>query len=589
MNPSREALRPIDHDRYTAYPDQTLGSGNWGSVVKGWDRSNKQCVAIKLYAPSEVLAHVPEVEKERQSTMLPEEGYLAPCGYLVPHRWLEDNNGQAFVVMPPYTDSLADLITKDDERLHFGNGISENVLFEYLTSIANSLDEMHNVTDDGSGFVHNDIKEANYMFDRITGRLLLNDFGTARRRKDLVKREYDYSHWECLDDEREYIEVATLADSEVIRKNIFWTYTRPPGYYVGQVDVNTSMDCHSAANLMYRLFTGKYVFEDEIDAVKDEGQDAVTDMMHNLAGYDLNKSGVRSNLQYSKTLDDKLDDPNVPSEFRFFLKKYLEHTGVESINCERSGRNLKEDLKGAIDSYKSNRIKRDAVKEYVASFRNIVLKSALSIVGIGIVVLGGAWIHALSPRPEDVTRTDVAARVALRDIPRSGMMFRSESYRLNSVEGNPQEYFDRYGAGTLSQKITALWKMTEDQMGYEPIERSTLRFRHFNMSPNQHHNMERPHECLNGIVGNALGFNLSRPREIDLEDAIADALVGATAVARAQRVSGSVDFDDYVYAEWEGEPIFSPRNRVFLQSLRSNVLKHFPEVIVKESDSSQSE
>ena len=225
-----------------------LGRGCWGAVYLAKDMILEEEVAIKVLEPNEIaLKQMAHRNIDFLKAMKKEAGKLTACSHVVPRVLEFDNNEKPFLVMPPYERFLSDKLHDDSSyRCYLGHGMSIDDILRYMRDVAIGLSEIHTKI----GRAHGDLKPDNIAIDHV-GRALLNDLGTST----------------C----------ASYGRSVSPRDNMGFIYTRAPECFKEDSHPDKKSDIWSFGSLLYRMFTGKYILEDEInkEIELDEKIDAV--------------------------------------------------------------------------------------------------------------------------------------------------------------------------------------------------------------------------------------------------------------------------------------------------------------------------
>jgi anti-sigma factor RsiW len=142
-----------------------IGSGGMGVVLKGWDRSLRRFVAIKLMAPH-LAASAPArrrfLRESRAAAAVVHENVVAIHG-------VAEADGLPYLVMPY---SRGESLQK---RLGRVGPLAVEEILRIALQTARGLAAAH-----AQGLVHRDVKPANILLDEGVERVLLMDFGLAR-------------------------------------------------------------------------------------------------------------------------------------------------------------------------------------------------------------------------------------------------------------------------------------------------------------------------------------------------------------------------------------------------------------------------
>lgn len=240
--------------RYKLYG--VLGKGSWGTVYAAKDTILGTKVAIKVLTPTE---ESKEKLRKRQITpfeAVAREGGFVSAAHIVPREFGMDENNVPFIVMPQYKEFFDQRIGDRGRRAFLRDkSLEERTVATYLTDIAKGIEEMHRTR----RRAHADIKPDNIAVE--DGKLLLNDLGNAT------------------------LTTLDWAERQSPRDNMGAWYTRAPELFLDDSHPGRSSDVWSFGALAYRLITGKYPLEDELENARNpqeyiaslgkEGLDAV--------------------------------------------------------------------------------------------------------------------------------------------------------------------------------------------------------------------------------------------------------------------------------------------------------------------------
>ena len=171
-NMLRELLPPPSHpellSRLGHYDvERVIGFGGMGVVVKAWDTELRRPVAIKLLTPQ--LLH-DGTAKQRFAREARAAAAILHPNVIAIHGIDETTNGLPWFVMPLIIGpTLQELVAKSGP-------LKETEIARIGSQIASGLAAAHS-----HGVVHRDIKPANVLVDNHVNRVVITDFGLARR------------------------------------------------------------------------------------------------------------------------------------------------------------------------------------------------------------------------------------------------------------------------------------------------------------------------------------------------------------------------------------------------------------------------
>jgi serine/threonine protein kinase len=238
--------------------DKFINRGAWGIVFKARDLELKEEgeVALKILKPTEIAL---KQFKERQykslyDVFVKEKIAIKKnnCKNIVTRQFYsysENDEKLGFIVMPlygteknEYKDSTLEFLLREK---HYQRGIDKNNLDRIIYEILMSINEVQGVLNRS----HSDIKPDNFVveyadpekpsdFNNLT-QIIVSDLGTTSM------FEYEKTN-------------------EKMRNNIGYIYTRSPENFKGEHPTYQS-DVWALGSLFYRLITGKYIIQDELD------------------------------------------------------------------------------------------------------------------------------------------------------------------------------------------------------------------------------------------------------------------------------------------------------------------------------------
>ncbi len=499
-----------------------LGRGTWGVVYKAKDKVLDKEFAIKVLEPSENAKEQMEERGLDNLRAMQNEWALAPCAHVVPRSWQIDNAGRPYVVMPIYEHFLEGALNdkaNPDKRISVRSGLPLEKAIGIMTDTANGLEEMH----EKMGRVHGDLKPDNIALDK-DGRALISDLGTSTCASFFGRSDSPRSNMGCVN---------TRAYECFDDKN---------GH------PSKGSDAYAWAALAFRIFSGKYPWEDEIANLSAPGQ-----YFARLGEENVNaivKEKVRK---------------NVPRKFRKIIERGLRFSPYQR---QSDGNALHSELSEVVDNLNfADRLKKD--------FRKWTVK-----VGLPAVLLAGIIYTGATHEP---TRLDMPEKPRI-----NGMLYRDDralkegeriEFESEKIDDLPPAEIGLMNAGqskiakqTTDNRVVAYLVKCKGQAllsggtwtsrvnDYQqrmyfaltsPEERKLAEMR----------NRSRVHPIWAKVIEYAL-YESKKDGKVDLEDTMAISRVGTAAVAEAKRVSGSQDYEKYRGAKnAKGDLIIPKRER----------------------------
>lgn len=291
---------PISSKRYRILGK--AGQGAWGTVYAAEDTAAGDLVALKRLTPSQTAQEQMHARglTERE-VMQKESGRFVDTTNVVPRVLEFDDKGEAIIRMPIYPRTLGEAINSEDgRRLRFEDGLTPETTFNWMRGIAHGIHE----TQTKYGRVHPDLSEGNVMLDD-TDKPLVNDFGSAT--------------------------VITLHGTSSPRDNIGAIATRAYECFGKGSHPDRRTNSYAVGAMAYRLMTGEYPWEKELDNAKDP-------------------------VKYMQDLDPKVADTainrkikrNIPRPLRKFFRKTLAH---DPSKRPQNGEELEKELNRSIVAY----------------------------------------------------------------------------------------------------------------------------------------------------------------------------------------------------------------------------------------------
>jgi len=505
------------HKRYIL--NKQVGQGAWGKVYSAEDTLvGDKNIAIKLLSPSETAkAQMVHRDMGAYQAMKNEAIKLSSLKNVVSRQFEVDENGNPFIIMPFYGKFLSDeLGEKESCRRHFNNGLNLEEILHFSKDISKGLAELHCTP--GIERAYGDLKPDNLAME--SGKVMLNDLGSATT---------------CVLEKR--------ANSP--RDNIGCLYTRAPECFNENAHPDSRSDVWAMGSLMYRMFTGEYLFEKELN--NSENPKSFIEKLDKKEG--------------KKLIEKKLK--NVPRKFRSLVKKC---TDINPNKRYSDGAELLEGLNNveeSLDSWKT--------------FRNYAKKCALW----SLPLLGTAGIihSAMTYEPKKLTMPNNTNPVLLYKIgeePKGNIQFEFERivdlpevYESSAFQG--LEKLAKQNSN--NNRVVAYLLKTHAQTalaggtfsGSTPNEyQANVYFvtapKGMGVSPeNPKYN---PWPAVGKSIEVALGQSKTDDGKVDLEDVCAIARLGAPKVMEAKRISKSNDWGVYRNAKYSNGKEVIPKNEV---------------------------
>ncbi len=278
-------IRKFSDDRYEL--TKFLGEGQWGVVCEAHDNTLDMDVALKILAPTELAKRQMKHRKLNMEKIVKNEaGKLIPCSNVVPRSYGKDKLGNNYIVMDVYENDLAEELGEkegDDFRLSLNNkSLKLDDILEISTDIATGLAEIHEKHER----VHGDLKPANVQ--KKYGHWFINDLGTSQ---------------------------SIFGRTGSPRDNMGEICTRAPECASCSSKPTKESDVWSFGSLMYRMFSGEYILEDELRK-GDNPESTLIELNKKLE----NDEDYRE--EFVKKINKKIKK-NVPRQLRSFIQKAL--------------------------------------------------------------------------------------------------------------------------------------------------------------------------------------------------------------------------------------------------------------------------
>ncbi len=513
----------ISSKRYSL-TGELLGEGCWGKVYRGKDKKFGNEVAIKVFSPTDVAEkQMKHRGLDTESAMKKEALELSNCSSIVPRNYEEDDNGQPFIVMPVYRESLADRL----EHSRLNNETVQSLALD----IAKGIAELHS-----NKRVHQDIKPDNFLISD-TGHALLSDLGTST--------------------------VVEHTPSGANRDNMGCVYTRASECYKEGVRPTERSDVFGESALIYRLFTGHYPFEEEIDNSKDPGK-----LMEQLRD-----SGLGDKIIKNKV------NKNIPKDFRKLLIR-----GMSFDPNKRfwNGNEFKDKLEYVI----KNQGFIGKVKKY---FKSASISAYVAgIIGFG--VYGGLT----SNKGSDITETP---RIVEKGLTLIGNPIKMPEYKFEQEKVPYPVFLPQVilGGGLAMKRISNPYVAYLTKAYFGALESNPEGFaRSFKLTPVQSLLLKMEYESRVGInpksdldntdkinsfvdnMGRVIQYSMNASKNdkgiVDLEDMCVVATLGKDVLAEAKKDSGSRDYAVYRYAkDSSGKRIISDKQLKFIDDWRGYI------------------
>jgi serine/threonine protein kinase len=228
----------VNGANHTYQLGEELGRGYWGRVFAAKDENGRD-VAIKVLEPNEQAREILKTQNITLVELLGKETIpldQSNCSHIVPRRFdkgKEDNFG--FIVMPKYEQFLDLALNEKENRKCLSNGLNLDQIIGLSKDIATGLGEIHTKL----GRAYGDLKPDNIALD-ASGTALINDLGTTTIGRTLGRRGL-----------------------------MGYEFTRAPENWDENAKPTKTGDIWAFGSLMYRMFTGKYIFEEELSQAED--------------------------------------------------------------------------------------------------------------------------------------------------------------------------------------------------------------------------------------------------------------------------------------------------------------------------------
>lgn len=570
-----EILNPVFTERYIF--TGILGRGDWGMVYSAYDSELNQRVAIKLFKPSkkarELMAYrninpIGSIRNEAEE--------FRTCRNVVPRKIEIESNpseecGERFIVMPFYKKFFSQILEEakkrkketihsffnGEEQTAFGSRLFMNEISKYASDIANGINEIHTKfgeidteTNRCSGKVHCDIKPDNIAAEE-NNTLLISDLGTST----------------C----------GSFGMTLSARDHMGWMYIRPPALFQKEAHPKKKDDVFAFGSLLYMMFTGEYIFQEEIDnALAEGGEENVQEFMDSLVEIDDYVFLNMKNISYSNNAKDKvktkIKNQYVPEEFKRLIKDSV-------LGMIDNGGILKSRLEECISQYQENRTKKRHFDEFKKDLKKNAAGALTLGTAIGALVIGVSWLSFIGAGPDHSLRTDMEAQVEIREYVKSEVVLECEmkyspqkpvSSRLDQYDAL-LSYHKRFSEDTVVNRIIEQWIQTGNDLGgdieYLPGDIRLRYVRLYGGSMDSHTNASFS-DFLKPLISQYLQLNENEKNVIDIEDALSRCYLGSERFMDVQKAANSLDFRNYIEAkDNNGDNMINEKGRRFLKHL----------------------
>ncbi len=597
----------IASDRFKVHKGRIFGEGEWSTVYVGKDTALNRPIAIKIFDPSPLARKTMEQQGLTEKDVMRREARaLKACANIVPAEYHEDDNGKPFLVSGVYAKFFSGVLadaaqirqTRLDElekwkrpapQVPFATGLFLEEIIRFSRDIVNGLAEFHQIY----GRALADLKPDNLAVELDDDKRwrMCNAFGLEKR---ILINDLGTSTFASVSEQ-----------SAAPRDNRGEPYTRAPHLWLNGSHPSKTSDVFSFGSLLYMMFTGRYIFQDELSRMSEQQRTEFMSKLLNKSPGDtyqekffelpleeeykeiiarIDRLGSGHTDLYKKTIDDKLASAkDMPPEFREFMRRCL-------LMEYKDGNAMKQAFEDTLKTYNDNEAKKDVRKELMKKARKWFLGGTLG----AAAALGIAWLAYLGPKPDYASRTDFETRAQVRPVETSNIQFEAERDYSGHLETFKTQNPNVSEGKSITDKVGAQWLKAENEAGDGLSLRSdmNLRARHYmvtGLSPSQGASMPRDN-LLKEMLTSYFSTNQIRPDVVDLEDALTGMVVGTQRMRMAQKAANSTDFTIYSTArDAKGEYILAPADQAFLNRLLYRVSASLPGLVQIKSDSHQSE
>lgn len=506
--------KPFDHDRYEII--KKIDRGCWGIAYDVHDNVTNSEMVAKDFDPTQVAQKQLKERKLTLNDVIRNEytEMRAPDG-IVP-TWIEkDKNGKLFLVMPKYEKDFESVITTNKDKKYLDNWLSLNDILKWGSDIATSIAGYHKEYNEA----HCDIKPDNIFVDKKR-KLWLGDSGTSTGTSQI--------------------------SFDVVRSNMGFMYTRAPENFRKDARPNESSDVWAFGSLMYRMFTGKYLLEDELD-------NAVNPTKY-IEGLDEKISKVLLNNKLKK----------VPKPFRKFLKKSLTFNRHYDGERYADGMEMKKAWEETIADLNPTHFWIKQAKKYL-----------MPALATGIILSGVIYASKLKPDEVTMPKSEIKGQMYITEgLPKNHLVFERDTILpqdalLDGVGIIPSDNMIRsftkniYAAHLLKAHIYVVNVKNRNRDIYTDAQFKTY------MAYTSPEERQFAHDSPVAIMAKSLEVAITKSKTpagtIDLEDVFAIARLGEEKVTMARRISGSFDWKNYSKATGsDGQPIVPMKEQNFI-------------------------
>jgi serine/threonine protein kinase len=528
-----EATGILDRDEYEI--KKYIGRGTWGDVYEAVDNKTGKTRALKFLNPDEVAKRQMQ-ERNLDLADVINKDFVdtidANLPNIVPRSLVQYEDNIGFIDMPFYETFLDKVIDRYREGDWKESRVSANKIHYILSEIAAGIEQSHTelvsyrIDEDGEvkqviGRVHGDLKPDNIAIAN-NGKALLNDFGAST----------------C----------AAAGMSISPRDNIGFEYTRAPEQFREGSHPTKQSDVWAFGSLMYRMLTGEYLLENELDNAKDPEL-----FMNNL------DEGV-----YNAMLKTKLK--KAPKRYRKFMKRALAFNRLSRFD---NGNDLKRSYKKMLKKMETPSI----VEDYI--------KKGIKFVAIPLAAVAIISYNATHMKDFDIPKINTYKAMSLMGHEkRTPINFQREDVKYDNtsnVTTHADMQFNAYTHVTDNAYVgymLAAYDKAVRQFGLlkTPLYTDYQYKAMMNTTTGAERKMYRG-ELLPVAKSIEIAMNLHTDGDnnIDLEDMCVSARLGPNILEQARKHSGSINFNDYIVAKKEDGSYIIPKKE---QGFIKNWLKY---------------